>query len=117
MVLFYSAITETMQWAHPQMQGNLPPLWRVHSTTRVGGNIVIIGGGEDPSYCNNVYAFAFDIPTRLWLRMTFTTTDVPPPRHTHTTVFYQNKIRVFGWRKQAAGAERRLDVRLQWPAR
>jgi len=115
MVLFYSAITETMQWAHPQMQGDPPPLCHVHSMTRVGCRIIIIGGSEDPSYCNNVYAF--DTLTRLWLRMTFTATDVPLPHHTHTTVFYQNKIWVFGWRKQAAGAERRLDVRLQWLAR
>ena len=36
------------------MQGDLPPPCRAHSTTRVGCKIVIVGGGEDASYCNSV---------------------------------------------------------------
>ena len=88
------AITETMQWTHPEMQGELPPPCRAHSATLVGRKIVIIGGGEGASYYNSVYVF--DIPTRRWSRPTFTSTDVPPPRRAHTTVLYQNKIWVFG---------------------
>ncbi|KAI0255637.1 hypothetical protein BJV78DRAFT_690122 [Lactifluus subvellereus] len=85
---------ETMQWSHPEMQGDLPPPCRAHSATLVGRKIVIIGGGEGASYYNSVHVF--DIPTRRWSRPTFTTADVPPPRRAHTTVLYQNKIWVFG---------------------
>lgn len=85
---------ETMQWSHPEMQGDLPPPIRAHSATLVGRKIVIIGGGEGASYYNSVHVF--DIPTRRWSRPTLTTADVPPPRRAHTTVLYQNKIWVFG---------------------
>jgi UDP-N-acetylglucosamine:LPS N-acetylglucosamine transferase len=87
-------LSETMQWSHPEMQGDLPPPCRAHSATLVGRKIVIIGGGEGASYYNSVHVF--DIPTRRWSRPTFTSTDVPPPRRAHTTVLYQNKIWVFG---------------------
>src|SRR6266581_3430750 len=72
----HSDITETMQWSHPEMQGDLPPPCRVHSATLIGCKIVIIGGGEGTSYYNSV--FVFDIPTRRWSRPTFTTMDIPP---------------------------------------
>lgn len=85
---------ETMQWSHPEMQGDLPPPCRAHSATLIGRKIIIIGGGEGASYYNSVHVF--DIPTRRWSRPTFTTTEVPPPRRAHTTVLYQNKIWVFG---------------------
>ena len=84
-------MTETMQWSHPEMQGDLSPPCRAHSATLVGRKIVIIGGGEGASYYNSVYIF--DIPTRRWSRPTFT---MDPPRRAHTTMLYQNKIRVFG---------------------
>lgn len=85
---------ETMQWSHPEMQGELPPPCRAHSATLVGRKIVIIGGGEGASYYNSVHVF--DIPSRRWSRPTFMTGDVPPPRRAHTTVLYQSKIWVFG---------------------
>ncbi|KAH9989555.1 hypothetical protein BJV77DRAFT_1069409 [Russula vinacea] len=66
---------ETMQWTHPEMQGDLPPPIRAHSAT---------------------LRARLDIPTRRWSRPTFTTTDLPPPRRAHTTVLYQSKIWVFG---------------------
>jgi hypothetical protein len=84
---------ETMQWTHPEMQGDLPPPCRAHSATLVGRKIVVIGGGENASYYNRVHVF--DIPGR-WSRPTFTTADVSPPRRAHTTVLYENKIWVFG---------------------
>ncbi|KAH9003785.1 hypothetical protein EDB86DRAFT_2826355 [Lactarius hatsudake] len=85
---------ETMQWSHPEMQGDLPPPCRAHSATLIGRKIVIIGGGEGASYYNSVHVF--DISTRRWSRPTFTTTEVPPPRRAHTTVMYQGKLWVFG---------------------
>ena len=91
---YYSDITEMMQWSHPEMQGDLPPLCRVHSTTLIGRKIVIIGGSKGASYYNRV--FVFDIPTRCWSHPMFTTTDIPPLRRAHATVLYQNKIWVFG---------------------
>ena len=75
------------------MQGDLPPPCRAHSATLIGRKIVIIGGGEGASYSNSVYVFY--TPMRRRSRPTFTTTDVPLPRHAHTTVLYQNKIWVF----------------------
>ena len=88
------SLTETMQWSHPDMQGDLPPPCRAHSATLVGRKIVIIGGGEGSSYYNSVHVF--DIPMRRWSRPTFTSTELPPPRRAHSTVLYQNRIWVFG---------------------
>jgi hypothetical protein len=87
-----------MQWSHHEVQGDLPPPWGAHSATLVGCEIIIIGSGEGASYYNGLYVF--DIPTRPVVTAMFTTTDAPPPplppRHTHSTVLYQNKIWVFG---------------------
>ena len=83
-----------MQWSHPKMQGDLPPLCRAHSATLVGRKIVTIGGGEGASYYHSVYVF--DIPTRRWPCLTSTTPDVPPPRHGHIMMLYWNKSWVFG---------------------
>ena len=44
-----------MQWSHPEMQGNLPPLCCIYSMTLVGCNIVIISGGEGASYYNSMH--------------------------------------------------------------
>src|ERR1700677_3420492 len=88
------ALTETMQWSHPEMQGDLPPPCRAHSATLVGRKIVTFAGGGGASYYNSVHVF--DIPTRRWSRPTLTTAHIPPPRRAHTTFLYQNKIWVFG---------------------
>ena len=87
---FYSAITETVQWSHPDIQCDLPPpCRRAHSTTHVRREIIIVGGGEDASYCNS--ACGFDIPTRRWSCMTFTTrcSAVAPHAH-HSVLLEQN---------------------------
>ena len=108
---FYYAIIETMQWSHPELQGDLPHPCRAHSATPVGRKIVIIGGGEGASYLNSVHVF--DILMRRWSRSTFTATGVP--RAHHGSIPEQNlDIRLW---KRATCAERRLDTRCRRLAR
>jgi hypothetical protein len=81
-----------MQWTHPEMQGDLPPPCRARSATLVSRKIILIGGGENVLYYNSVHVF--DIPTRRWSRLTFTTTDIPAQYHTANLV--QNVMIVIG---------------------
>ncbi|KAI0031469.1 hypothetical protein K488DRAFT_10658, partial [Vararia minispora EC-137] len=86
--------TETMQWTHPDMQGELPPPCRAHTATLVDRKLVIFGGGEGPTYYNTVYVL--DIPMRRWSQPVLVSDAVPPPRRAHTAVHYKGKIWVFG---------------------
>jgi hypothetical protein len=45
--------TETFQWTHPLLTGDVPPPCRAHTATLVNGKrIFIFGGGEGPTYYN-----------------------------------------------------------------
>ncbi|KAI0789187.1 galactose oxidase [Abortiporus biennis] len=87
--------TETMQWSHPETLGDVPPPCRAHTSTLVDRRLIIFGGGEGPVYRNDVYIL--DTPTRRWYQPRFPPDmAIPPPRRAHTTIFYKNKVWVFG---------------------
>ncbi|KAF8645697.1 hypothetical protein AX16_007632 [Volvariella volvacea WC 439] len=85
---------ETMQWSHPEIQGEeCPPPCRAHTATLVDRKLVIIGGGRGPDYYNAVWVF--DTVTRRWTKPNITSPQ-PSPRRAHTAVYYKHKIWVFG---------------------
>ncbi|KAH9915345.1 uncharacterized protein B0H18DRAFT_1018353 [Fomitopsis serialis] len=87
--------TETMQWSHPQMVGDIPPPCRAHTATLVDRRIVVFGGGEGPAYYNDVYVL--DTVSRRWTHKVFPDdTPLPPPRRAHTAVLHKGKVWVFG---------------------
>ncbi|KZT69462.1 galactose oxidase [Daedalea quercina L-15889] len=87
--------TETMQWSHPQMLGDIPPPCRAHTATLVDRRIVVFGGGEGPAYYNDVYVL--DTVSRRWTHKVFPEdAPLPPPRRAHTAVLYKGKVWVFG---------------------
>jgi N-acetylneuraminic acid mutarotase len=73
----------------------LPPL-RAHTATLVGGLIYVFGGGDGPSYSNEVWVF--DTVSNRWSRPTIATPRVSHPlqRRAHTACLYRNFIVVFG---------------------
>ncbi|KAH7910001.1 hypothetical protein BJ138DRAFT_1009756 [Hygrophoropsis aurantiaca] len=90
----YCFDTETMQWSHPEMLGEIPPPCRAHTATLVDRKIVIFGGGQGPVYYDSTYIL--DTTTRRWIAPNFGERECPAPRRAHTSVLYQNKIWVFG---------------------
>ncbi|KAI0744793.1 galactose oxidase [Earliella scabrosa] len=87
--------TETMQWTHPDVNGDIPPPCRAHTATLVDRKIFVFGGGEGPAYYNDVYIL--DTAMRRWMHPLFPEgTVLPPPRRAHTSVLYKNKLWIFG---------------------
>ncbi|CCM00976.1 uncharacterized protein FIBRA_03024 [Fibroporia radiculosa] len=91
----YHFNTETMQWAHPEVLGEIPPPCRAHTATLTDRRIVVFGGGEGPVYYNDAYLL--DTTLRRWTHLVFPEgSPIPPPRRAHTAVFYKHKVWVFG---------------------
>ncbi|KIJ61244.1 hypothetical protein HYDPIDRAFT_116246, partial [Hydnomerulius pinastri MD-312] len=104
----YCFDTETMQWSHPDMLGDVPPPCRAHTATLVDRKIVVFGGGQGPVYYDTTYIL--DTTTRRWFAPTFPAQSQlqpqgsdpqvpqihPAPRRAHTAVLYNGKIIVFG---------------------
>ncbi|KIM65531.1 hypothetical protein SCLCIDRAFT_1212266 [Scleroderma citrinum Foug A] len=111
----YCFDTETMQWSHPEMLGDIPPPCRAHTATLVDRKIVVFGGGEGPVYYDTTYIL--DTTTRRWYAPAFPaqsqpqknaskqqSSNPPPapdpvhpaPRRAHTAVLYMGKIYIFG---------------------
>ncbi|PIL26061.1 hypothetical protein GSI_11815 [Ganoderma sinense ZZ0214-1] len=87
--------TETMQWTHPEVVGEIPPPCRAHTATLVDRKLIVFGGGEGPLYYNEVYIL--DTTMRRWIHPTFPQGSViPPPRRAHTSVLYKGKLWIFG---------------------
>lgn len=91
----FACVAETMQWTHPEMQGDIPPPCRAHTATLVDRRIVVFGGGEGPVYYNDVYIL--DTLHRRWTHVVFPDSmTIPPPRRAHTAVYYRGRVWVFG---------------------
>ena len=60
---------ETMQWTHPDVNGDIPPPCRAHTATLVDRKIFVFGGGEGPAYYNDVYIL--DTAMRRWIHPLF----------------------------------------------
>lgn len=87
--------TETMQWTHPELTGDIPPPCRAHTATLVDRKLIVFGGGEGPAYYNDVYIL--DTATRRWIHPLYPEgSALPPPRRAHTSVLYKNKLWIFG---------------------
>ncbi|KAI0830112.1 galactose oxidase [Trametes gibbosa] len=93
--------TETMQWTYPKLSGEIPKPCRAHSATLVDQKIYVFGGGEHADYYNDVYVL--DTVMRRWHRPLSSATPenertcvYPPPRRSHTCVFYNNRLWIFG---------------------
>jgi hypothetical protein len=92
-------------WRTLQTGGEtLPPL-RAHTTTLVGRTLYVFGGGDGPTYSNEVYAFDTRTSphhkhqvyanalteTHTWSKPRITTPQRPPPRRAHTAVHYTHQ--------------------------
>ncbi|KAJ9123920.1 hypothetical protein QFC22_000711 [Naganishia vaughanmartiniae] len=89
--------TETHMWRTLKTGGEtaLPPL-RAHTTTLVGKILYVFGGGDGPTYSNDVYAF--DTFTHTWSKPRIATppSERPLPRRAHTAVHYTHHLLIFG---------------------
>ncbi|TDL26974.1 galactose oxidase [Rickenella mellea] len=87
--------TETMEWTHPTMLGDIPDRCRAHTATLVDRKIVIFGGGAGHVYYNDL--FVLDTSTRRWHRPTIPKdSPQPTPRRAHAAVLHRNRLIVFG---------------------
>jgi N-acetylneuraminic acid mutarotase len=86
--------TESFQWSHPEMSGELPPPCRAHTSTLVDRKLVVYGGGQGAHYYSDV--FVLDTLARRWARADFGGGTVPAPRRAHTAEHYRGRIYVFG---------------------
>lgn len=57
-ILSWSSLpAETLSWSKPKVSGDIPPPLRAHSAIAFDKRIFIFGGGEGPSYYNDLYYF------------------------------------------------------------
>ncbi len=82
-----------MQWSHPDTTGTIRPPCLAHTSTLVDRKLVILGGGQGPTYYDSVYIL--DTTTRRWTKPLLPE-PTPASRRAHTAVLYKNKIWVFG---------------------
>ncbi|KAF9006971.1 hypothetical protein BDQ17DRAFT_1461401 [Cyathus striatus] len=85
---------QTMQWTRPEITGDQPPPSRAHSATLIDRKILVIGGGVAGSYFDTVYVL--DTSLRRWSRPVLTPGPKPASRRSHSAVYYQGKVWVFG---------------------
>lgn len=52
-----SKYTETYTWSKPKVLGTVPPVTRAHSVVAVDERIYVFGGGDGPTYYNDLYYF------------------------------------------------------------
>ncbi|KIO20271.1 hypothetical protein M407DRAFT_245861, partial [Tulasnella calospora MUT 4182] len=71
----------------------MPPPCRAHTATLVDRKIYVFGGGEGPTYYNELYIL--DTLTHRWYKPNIPTPH-PLPRRAHTAVLYRDTIYVFG---------------------
>ncbi|KIO16508.1 hypothetical protein M407DRAFT_246966 [Tulasnella calospora MUT 4182] len=71
----------------------MPPPCRAHTATLVDRKIYVFGGGEGPTYYNELYIL--DTLTHGWYKPNIPTPH-RLPRRAHTAVLYRDTIYVFG---------------------
>ncbi|KAF8339867.1 uncharacterized protein EI90DRAFT_3038058 [Cantharellus anzutake] len=89
----YSFDLETLEWSHPDTQGDKPPPCRAHSATPVNSSILVFGGGDGNVYYNHLYHL--DTITLNWTKFTCHGL-LPPPRRAHTCILFNGWLYVFG---------------------
>lgn len=83
-----------MSWSRPTVSGDIPPPLRAMTTTAVNKKLVIFGGGDGPTYYNDIYVF--DTVTNRYTRPKLTGGAPPSRRRAHTACLYKNGIYIFG---------------------
>ncbi|KAF8904757.1 hypothetical protein CPB84DRAFT_1772753 [Gymnopilus junonius] len=119
----YCFDTETMQWTHPDVVGDVPPPCRAHTATLYDRKIVIFGGGLGSKYYDSVYVL--DTTSRRWTRPSIVPGPSPAARRAHSAVYYKGKVWVFGggtgltalndlWTLDVAGGTGTPNKPMQW---
>lgn len=98
---------DSWQWSKPKLKGTHPPPLRAHSATYIpvvparsplapSGYILVFGGGDGPTYFNDLYLL--NLFTYTWSKPTEIYGTVPSPRRAHTAVWREEKqeLIVFG---------------------
>lgn len=83
-----------MSWTRPTVHGDVPPPLRAMTTTAVNKKLVIFGGGDGPTYYNDIYVF--DTVTNRFTKPKLTSGQQPSRRRAHTACLYKNGIYIFG---------------------
>lgn len=93
------------------MRGDMPPPCRAHTATLVDRKIYVFGGGEGPTYYNDLFILDTGMAIQTFLpnnKLTllelvshrWVKPNIPPPhplpRRAHTAVLYRDTIYVFG---------------------
>ncbi|KAK4049088.1 hypothetical protein OIO90_005558 [Microbotryomycetes sp. JL221] len=85
---------DTLTWTKPRVTGQIPPVTRAHTATMaLREYIFVFGGGDGPTYYNDVYIF--DTVCLSWSKP-FVRGRAPSKRRAHTSFVYHDKILVFG---------------------
>jgi hypothetical protein len=102
---------DTYQWSKPKLRGTHPPSLRAHSATYIppftahaagpsgtattDGHIILFGGGDGPSYFNDLYLL--NLRQNAWSKPQLFG-EIPSARRAHTAVWYEPKkwLVVFG---------------------
>ncbi|CAG8606365.1 21548_t:CDS:2 [Rhizophagus irregularis] len=84
---------DTMYWNRARTIGDPPPICRAHSSTLVDKKLFIFGGGDGPTYFNDL--FIFDTDVLEWIKPK-TSGNIPSPRRAHTSAYYNNHLYIFG---------------------
>ncbi|KAK4047705.1 hypothetical protein OIV83_005213 [Microbotryomycetes sp. JL201] len=85
---------DTYTWTKPKVTGQVPPVTRAHTaTTALDDYIFVFGGGDGPTYYNDVYIL--DTVCLSWSKPVVRGR-APSKRRAHTAFVYEDKILVFG---------------------
>ncbi|KAM0787775.1 hypothetical protein ACM66B_003830 [Microbotryomycetes sp. NB124-2] len=85
---------DTFTWTKPKVTGDVPPVTRAHTATAALDDLIFVfGGGDGPTYYNDVYVF--DTVCLSWSKP-LVKGRAPSKRRAHTAFVYNDKILVFG---------------------
>lgn len=90
----YVLDADSFYWSVPYMVGDIPMPLRAMTCTAVGKKLVIFGGGDGPTYYNDVYVL--DTVNFRWSKPRIVGEKLPSKRRAHTACLYKNGIYYFG---------------------
>ncbi|KZT39815.1 galactose oxidase [Sistotremastrum suecicum HHB10207 ss-3] len=91
----YTFDTDTMQWGHPLMHGDLPPPSKGHTATQIERRMFVFGGGRGTQYYDTLYYL--DPLYRKWTLVTYPEGAIKPSaRRSHAAAAKGSKLYIFG---------------------